>query len=106
MIAIVTVLTAFPLGFFLRSRTSAVLAYVALYCWAFTFQSVYLMLYSLHGDANPAFTVGHYPLSYGVVTASIYAVGHGLVFLGHRVGAARRSRTAGLAVAEGTSLAA
>jgi hypothetical protein len=90
MIAVVTILTAFPLGFLLRSRTSAVVAYVAVYSWAFTFQGIYLMLSSLNHEANPAFEVGHFPLSYGVVTATIFAVGNGLVFLGHRVGGRRR----------------
>jgi hypothetical protein len=97
MIAIVTVLFAFPLGFLLRSRTSALLGYVALYAWAFTYQGVYLMLNSLHGDANPAFKVGSTPVGYGVVSFSIYAVGTGLVFLGHRVGSRRRSRRAAAA---------
>jgi hypothetical protein len=92
MIAIVTILTAFPLGFFLRSRTSAVVAYIALYGWAFTYQGVYLMLMSLHHDANPAFEVGQFPWSYGVVTLAIYTAGMGLVFLGHRLGAGRRAR--------------
>ena len=90
MIAIVTILTAFPLGFLLRSRTSAVVAYVAVYSWAFTFQGIYLMLSSLNHEANPAFEVGDFPVSYGVVSAGIFAVGNGLVFLGHRVGARRR----------------
>lgn len=90
MIAIVTILTAFPLGFFLRSRTSAVVAYVAVYSWAFTFQGVYLMLGSLNHDSDAAFSVGSFPVGYGVVTASIFAAGNGLVWLGHWVGTRRR----------------
>jgi hypothetical protein len=103
MIAIVTILTAFPLGFLLRSRTSAVVAYIAVYGWALTYQGVYLMLMSLHHDADPAFTVGEFPWSYGVVTLAIYAVGMGLVFLGHRVGAGRRARRTPVVVGSSAS---
>src|SRR3954447_16095109 len=85
MIAIVTVLCAFPLGYLLRSRLAANVAYAVAYLWAFTFQSVYLMLQMLHGDANPAFTTDHFPAGYGLVALSIFIVGFGLVQLGHRV---------------------
>ena len=92
MIAVVTVLAAFPLGYLLRNRLSAVVAYATLYLWAFVFQGIYLMLATLDHQKNPAFEVGSFPWSYGVVAASIFAVGFGLVFLGHRVGAGRRAR--------------
>lgn len=90
MVAIVTVLSAFPLGFLLRSRLAANLTYAVAYLWAFTFQSVYLMLSMLDGDKNPAFTKGDFPLDYGLVTLGIFTVGFGLVEAGHRVGQRRR----------------
>jgi hypothetical protein len=91
MIAVVTVLMAFPLGYFLRSRLSANTAYAIAYLWAFVFQTLYLLLDSLGGGSNPAFEVGDFPWSYGVVALAIFAVGFGLVSLGHWV-RARRSR--------------
>ena len=42
MIAVVTVLLAFPLGYLLRSHLAANVAYAIAYLWAFTFQTLYL----------------------------------------------------------------
>jgi len=96
MIAIVTILCAFPLGFFLRSRLAANTAYAIAYLWAFVFQGIYLMLDSLsNGKAlndDPAFVADEFPWQYGVVTLLIFVVGFGLVSLGHRVGRGRRER--------------
>jgi hypothetical protein len=96
MIAVVTILLAFPLGFFLRSRLAANTAYAIAYLWAFVFQGVYLMLDSISKGAtlndDPAFVAGEFPWQYGVVTLLIFAVGFGLVQVGHRVGRARRER--------------
>ena len=94
MIAIVTVLSAFPLGLLLRSRLAANLTYAVAYLWAFTFQSVYLMLSMLDGDKNPAFTKEHFPVGYGLVASGILVAGFGLVEAGHRVGERRRTRVA------------
>ncbi len=44
------------------------------------------MLGSVDGGKNPAFETSEFPLSYGLVTLTILAVGFGLVQLGHRVG--------------------
>jgi Na+/H+ antiporter NhaD/arsenite permease-like protein len=93
VIAIVTVLAAFALGFFVRSRLVANTAYAVAYLWAFTFQTLYLLLSSLKGDKNPAFTTEEFPLDYGIVTLGIFLVGFGLVEAGHRVRDRRRSRT-------------
>ncbi len=49
MIAVVTVLCAFPLGYFMRSRLAASTTYAVVYLWAFVFQTLYLLLDSL-GD--------------------------------------------------------
>ena len=93
MIAIVTVLLAFPLGFFLRSHLAANTAFAIAYLWAFTFQGVYLTRMWVGGDhsALPK-DPDTIPVGYGLVCAAIFAVGFGLVALGHRVGARRRSR--------------
>ncbi|MDX6371660.1 MAG: hypothetical protein QOD98_648 [Nocardioidaceae bacterium] len=92
MIAIVTILSAFPLGFFLSSRLAANTTYAIAYLWAFVFQGIYLMLDMLDGGKNPAFEPDTFPISYGIVALTIFAVGFGLVQLGHRVGRGRRER--------------
>ncbi len=93
MIAVVTVLSAFALGFLLRSRLAANTAYAVAYLWAFTYQTLYLVLDSFGGTSDaPAFEPSEFPLSYGLVTLAIFAVGFGLVEAGHRVGARRRAR--------------
>lgn len=93
MIAIVTILLAFPLGFFLRSHLAANVAYGMAYLWAFTFQGVYLTRMWVGGDhsAYPK-DPDTIPVAYGSVCAAIFAVGFGLVALGHRVGSRRRTR--------------
>jgi hypothetical protein len=95
MIAIVTVLFAFPLGFFLKNRLAAYVAYIAIFGYSFTFQTLYL-LRSWVGDNTQAFSADpdKVPLDYLAVTAAIYAIGFGLITLGHRVAAKRRDRTA------------
>jgi hypothetical protein len=90
MIAVVTILCAFPLGFFLGNRLAANVTYAVAYLWAFVFQSTYLMLDSLGRGTSPAFETSEFPLSYGVVTLAIFVAGFGLVQLGHRVGRGRR----------------
>jgi hypothetical protein len=96
MIAVVTILCAFPLGFFLSSRLAANTAYAIAYLWAFVFQGTYLMLDSVSNgktlNDDPAFVADEFPWEYGVVTLLIFAVGFGLVALGHRVGRGRRER--------------
>jgi hypothetical protein len=93
MIAIVTVLFAFPLGFFLRNRTSAYLAYVAIFGYSFTFQTLYLLREWI-GDTSQAFSPdpNKLPLSYLAVTAGIYAVGFLIITLAHRLATKRRTR--------------
>ncbi len=85
MIAVVTVVLAFPLGYFLRSQLAANTAYAIAYLWAFAFQTLYLLLDSLGGGANPAFEAGEFPWSYGEVTLGIFLVGFAIVSLGHWV---------------------
>ena len=93
MIAVVTILLAFPLGYFLTSALAARTCYAVAYLWAFTFQTLYLMLDALTADAeNPAFETGRFPVGYGVVTLGIFVVGFALVEAGHRVARRRTSR--------------
>jgi hypothetical protein len=95
MVAIITVLFAFPLGYFLRNRTSAYLAYVAIYAYSFTFQTLYL-LRSWIGDSAQAFPrdPDKLPFGYLAVTAGIYAIGFLLVTVAHHLAGKRRARTA------------
>lgn len=93
MIAVVTVLLALPAGYFMRSWFAANTTYAVAYLWAFVFQTLYL---SLDGSA---FGPDEFPMSYGLVTGGIFAVGFGLVAVGHVV---RRRRDARDPVATGT----
>lgn len=93
MIAIFTIVLAFPLGFFLRSRLGARTCYAVAYLWAFTYQTLYLMLEAMTPDVkNPAFEVGDFPLAYGLVTLGIFAVGFAIVEAGHRFARRRAAR--------------
>lgn len=92
MIAIVAVLAAFPLGYRFRSRLVANTFYAVAYLWAFVFQTLYLLLDSLDPrSAAPAFDPDSFPLSYGLVTLTVFGVGFGLLEAGHRLGT-RRAR--------------
>ena len=92
MIAVVTVLLAFPLGYLVSSRLAAMTAYGLAYLWAFVFQTLYLLLDSLGRTSDePAFEAGEFPLAYGLVTLAVYAVGFGVVAGGHAL-RGRRSR--------------
>jgi len=91
MIAVVTILAAFPLGFFLRNRLAANTVFAVAYLWAFTFQTLYLLLDSLGGAEQPAFDVGEFPAAYGAMTLAVLLVGLGLVNLGHWVRARRQT---------------
>jgi hypothetical protein len=77
MIAVVTVVLCLPLGWFVRSRLVANTTYAVAYLWAFVFQTLYLQL-----DAA-TFPPGEFPLSYGLATASVFAVGFGLIAAAH-----------------------
>lgn len=91
MIAVVTLLIAFPAGYLLSSRLAATTTYAIAYLWAFVFQTLYLTLDSLSGtSSNPAFTPEEFPWSYGVVTLLVLVVGLGLVQAGHWLGSRRR----------------
>ena len=92
MVAIVTILSAFPLGFLVRSRLAAHTAYAVAYLWAFVFQTLYLTLDVINDSADPAFEPQGFPWAYGAVTLAIFLAGFGLVALGHHVRSRRGVR--------------
>lgn len=83
MIAVVTVLLAFPLGYFVHNRLAANLTYAVAYLWAYTFQAVYLLME--WSQQHEGLAGEEFPLSYGLVTLCIFGVGFGLVWSGGRV---------------------
>jgi hypothetical protein len=103
MIAVITLLVAFPAGYFLSSRLAANTTYAIAYLWALVFQTLYLTLDSLSGTStSPAFTTQEFPLSYGLVTLLIFGVGFGLVAAGHWLRSRRRSAMRDASLARGT----
>lgn len=96
-----TVVVALPLGFFLRSRSTAVLSYLVAGSYLFSFQSTHLLLEWLAHRSRSAF--GPFPdgfparsstsevLGYGVVNTVITLVGIGLVLLGARIRSRREA---------------
>ena len=92
MVAIVTILSAFPIGYLVRSRLAANTAYAIAYLWAFTFQTLYLVLEVVNDSAEPAFEPQKFPFAYGAVTLSIFGTGFGLVALGRFVRERRLAR--------------
>jgi hypothetical protein len=91
MIAVITILVAFPAGYYFSSRLAANTTYAIAYLWAFVFQSVYLTLDAFSGTSeSPAFEPSEFPWAYGLVAALILGAGLGLVEFGHRVAARRR----------------
>ncbi len=101
---IFTVLIAFPLGYFVRNRSTAVLAYLLAGSYLFTYQSTIVLLDWFGHESPSAF--GPFPddfpakassgetLGYGLINLAITAVGVGLVLLANRIAA---RRTQGLA---------
>ncbi len=94
---IVMIVIAFPLGFFVKNRTAAYVAFIAVHGFVFTFQSVALIT-QWAGGSTSAF--GPSPKadksevwSYGVVNLVIFAAGLGLVALGCYVANRRRNKT-------------
>jgi hypothetical protein len=94
---IVVILTAFPIGYLLKPRLAAFVAYIAVHSFVFTFQTASLIIEWAGGD-DAAF--GPFPQastgsvwSYAAVNLVIYLVGFGLVFLGHRVATRRADRS-------------
>jgi len=93
MNVVFTILIAFPLGFLIRPRGTAILTYVLANSFLFTFQTAFLVMKWVDGDEH-AFgdrgrdwsteQYGQF-YSYIVLNGVIIAVGVGLVILGNRV---------------------
>jgi len=95
MIAAVVVLVALPAGYFLRSHLVANVTYAIAYLWAFSFQNVYLTRMWVGGDTSTFPKDGDtLPLEYGAMTLIVFALGFGLVAVGHRLRARRGARVA------------
>ncbi|MFI7067006.1 hypothetical protein ACIBL3_38820 [Kribbella sp. NPDC050124] len=96
MIAILTVLVALPLGLLVRNRLAAYLVFAIAFSHVYTFQTADLVMEWVNGStkAFPATDsnqlVGD-TLGYFTFTTMIYAVGFGLVTLGHWLRNRRRA---------------
>ena len=98
---IYTVLVALPLGLFVSSRSTALLSYLLVGSYLFSFQNTSVLLGWLGSQDRPAF--GPFPdgfpaeaatgevIAYGVVNTVITLVGVGLVLAGARLRARRAS---------------
>jgi hypothetical protein len=88
MIAILTIIVALPLGLLLRNRLAAYLAYAIAFGHVYSFQTANLVMEWTNGS-TAAFPASNSKelfdgtLSYFAFTTVIYAVGFGLVTLGH-----------------------
>lgn len=89
---IVMLLVPLPLGLLIRHRLAAFVAYIAVHSFVFTFQSLSLLLEWEGGDTSAFGKDPGTPWSYGIVNALIFAVGLGLVALGHWLRNRKRSR--------------
>lgn len=93
---VLLIIAPFPLGFFLRNRTTAFIAYISAAQFVFTFQTAWLLLD--WGGGDEAAFGGPFPdhdlekfLGYGAINAIIFVAGLGLVTLGARLGRRRRA---------------
>jgi 4-hydroxybenzoate polyprenyltransferase len=89
MIAVITILAAFPLGYFMKTHLAANVAYAIAYLWAFNYQTVYL-LPDFTDDMGTS-VEDAFPWDYGLVTLLIFVGGFGLVALGRWVRGRRTS---------------
>ena len=103
MIAVITVLVAFPAGYFFSSRLAANATYAIAYLWAFVFQTLYLVLDALSGSSTePAFTTDQFPIAYGLVALAIFSAGFALVAGGRWVRSRRHPTMRDALTAQGT----
>ena len=91
---IVTLLVALPLGYVVRDRLVAVLAYIAVHSFVFSFQAMQLTREWVGGSTQAfAKDPGAVPWAYFVVNLLIYVAGLGLVLFGVRLATRRRRKT-------------
>jgi hypothetical protein len=100
MALILIIIVGFPLGYLVRDRTTAVVAYIAAHGFVFSFQSMELTREWVGGN-DSAFPKNPHTVawSYGVVNLLIFAAGFGLLALGRWVAAKRRRRAPGVDLA-------
>jgi len=101
MILLLMVVAAFPVGYLVKSRPYALIAFLFAALFLFSFQTLNLLVSWLSGDST-AFgsTPEAFPIeadsgevvAYGVVNLVIILVGLGLVLLGNRVAARRAAK--------------
>lgn len=99
-----TLVVAFPLGYFLRTRSTALLSYLLAGSYLFSYQNTGVLLDWLGHNSPSAF--GPFPdrfpakaatsetIGYGVLNLAITVVGIGLVLLGHRLASRHRAKKA------------
>ena len=110
---VLTVLIALPLGLFVRSRSVALLTYLVVDLFVFTFQSIGLVLDYLAHRGRSAFGPFSHELpidysdseyfGYGAVNLIITSAGIGLVLLGARLRSRRARRKETVEVAATTT---
>jgi hypothetical protein len=90
---IVALLVPLPLGYVVRDRLTAVVVYIAVHGFVFTYQTLELIR-AWVGGSDAAFprdpATSAWP--YALVNAVIFTAGLGLVALGHRLGTRRRAK--------------
>jgi hypothetical protein len=96
MIAILTILVALPLGLLVRNRLAAYLAFAIAFSHVYTFQTANLVMEWVNGSthafpASQSNTLLDGTLGYFAFTSMIYAIGFGLVTLGHWLRNRRRA---------------
>lgn len=97
MIAILTVLVALPLGYLVRNRTAAYLAFGLAFAHIYTFQTASLVMEWVNG-ADAAFPQSDATallggtLGYFAFTTVVYAAGFALVTAGQRLRARSERR--------------
>ena len=99
---LISALVALPLGFFISSRSAAIVSYLLVGSYLFSFQNTSVLLGWLGHSSTPAF--GPNPegfpavastgevIGYGVINAAIVLIGVGLVLAGARLRARRVSK--------------
>ena len=98
MLVALMIVLPFPIGWFVRHRLTAYVAYLAAFSFLFTFQSTELIIDWAGGDTR---AFGGFPkagkgeaYSYGLVNLIFLAVGLGLLTLGTILASRRRARRA------------
>lgn len=110
MNVIFTLVFAFPIGFLVKRRSTAILTYLATGAILFSYQSLSVLLDWMANQPPAAFgpsPTGGFPvaysgselLGYGVVNLVIFGVGVGLVILGTKLAARRAARKNAVPVA-------